>query len=131
MALLVLVFLVFPIAELAVLISVGRAIGVLDTIGLLILVSAVGAWLAKHQGTGVLARQRHRAAEVVQLRHARALAPRRGVLGDRHEDQIGARRRPMRTCAGHARTGHDFTRVGAGWRPPWRRDSPASCRSPA
>ncbi|HEY8527007.1 MAG TPA: FxsA family protein [Acidimicrobiales bacterium] len=58
MALLVLVFLVFPIAELAVLISVGRAIGVLDTIGLLILVSAVGAWLAKHQGTGVLARIR-------------------------------------------------------------------------
>lgn len=49
-------FLVVPIAELAVLIAVGGEIGVLNTIGLLILVSVVGAWLAKQQGIGVLRR---------------------------------------------------------------------------
>lgn len=56
--LLVLIFVVFPIAELAVIIAVGQTIGVLDTVGLLILVSVVGAWLAKREGTGVLTRIR-------------------------------------------------------------------------
>ncbi|HZD79968.1 MAG TPA: FxsA family protein [Actinomycetota bacterium] len=54
--LLVLLFLVAPIAELAVIVQVAGAIGVLDTIGLLIAVSIVGGWLAKHQGLTTLRR---------------------------------------------------------------------------
>ena len=53
---LALLFLVVPIAELAVLIRVGQWIGVLNTIGVLILVSLVGAWLAKREGLSVLRR---------------------------------------------------------------------------
>jgi UPF0716 protein FxsA len=56
MAILALVFLVVPIAELAVIIAVGSEIGVLNTVGLLIAVSVVGAWLAKREGLGVLRR---------------------------------------------------------------------------
>ncbi|MGH9040245.1 MAG: FxsA family protein [Acidimicrobiia bacterium] len=52
------VFLVVPIAELAVIIAVGSEIGVFNTIGLLIVVSVVGAWLAKREGIGVLRRIR-------------------------------------------------------------------------
>ncbi|MGH8992727.1 MAG: FxsA family protein [Acidimicrobiia bacterium] len=57
-AILAVLFLVVPIAELAVLIAVGSEIGVFNTIGLLILVSVVGAWLAKREGLGVLRRIR-------------------------------------------------------------------------
>ena len=49
-------FLGVPFAELYVLLQVGHAIGVLNTLGLLILVSIVGAWLAKREGVGVLRR---------------------------------------------------------------------------
>jgi UPF0716 protein FxsA len=49
-------FLVVPLAELYVLIQVGQVIGVLETVGLLLLVSVVGAWLAKREGIGVLRR---------------------------------------------------------------------------
>lgn len=56
MAILVLAFLVVPIAELAVIIAVGSEIGVLNTVALLIVVSVVGAWLAKREGLGVLRR---------------------------------------------------------------------------
>jgi UPF0716 protein FxsA len=55
----VLLFVLFigvPIAELYVLLQVGHAIGVLDTLALLVLVSIVGAWLAKREGLGVLRR---------------------------------------------------------------------------
>jgi UPF0716 protein FxsA len=55
-AILAVVFLVVPIAELAVIIAVGSEIGVLNTIALLIAVSVVGAWLAKREGLGVLRR---------------------------------------------------------------------------
>ncbi len=55
-ALLVVLFLVVPIAELAVILQVGHAIGVFNTLALLILVSVVGAWLAKREGLGVLRR---------------------------------------------------------------------------
>jgi UPF0716 protein FxsA len=54
--LLVIVFLVAPLVELAVIISVADSIGVLNTVGLLILVSLVGAWLARREGAGVLRR---------------------------------------------------------------------------
>jgi len=56
MAILAVLFLVVPIAELAVIIAVGSEIGVFNTIGLLIVVSVVGAWLAKREGLGVLRR---------------------------------------------------------------------------
>lgn len=49
-------FLAVPLAELYVLIQVGQVIGVLETVGLLLLVSVVGAWLAKREGIGVLRR---------------------------------------------------------------------------
>jgi UPF0716 protein FxsA len=51
--LLALVFLVVPLAELAVIIQVGQWIGVVDTLALLVLISVVGAWLAKREGIGV------------------------------------------------------------------------------
>ena len=57
---LALLFLVVPFAELFVLLQVGRAIGALETIGLLVLVSIVGAWLVKREGLGVLRRAEER-----------------------------------------------------------------------
>ena len=56
LGLLVLLFLVVPIAELYVIVQVAGGIGIPETIGLLILVSVVGAWLAKWQGITVLRR---------------------------------------------------------------------------
>jgi UPF0716 protein FxsA len=49
-------FLAVPLAELYVLIQVGQIIGGLETVGLLLLVSVVGAWLAKREGIGVIRR---------------------------------------------------------------------------
>jgi len=54
--LLVVVFIAVPFAEIYVLLQVGHAIGVANTLGLLILVSVVGAWLAKREGLGVIRR---------------------------------------------------------------------------
>lgn len=51
-----LLFLVVPIFELYVIVQVADAIGVLATIGLLILDSLVGGWLMKREGMGVLRR---------------------------------------------------------------------------
>jgi UPF0716 protein FxsA len=48
--LLVLVFIVVPIAELYVIIQVGELIGVWPTLLLLLLDAIVGSWLLKHQG---------------------------------------------------------------------------------
>ena len=56
MPLLVILFVGVPFAEFYVLIKVGHAIGVLDTLALLLVVSVVGAWLAKREGLGVLRR---------------------------------------------------------------------------
>jgi len=50
---LVVLFLLVPLAELYVIIQVGQAVGALPTIGLLIVVSAVGAWLVKREGMSV------------------------------------------------------------------------------
>jgi UPF0716 protein FxsA len=47
---LVLLFIAVPIAELAVIIQVGQAIGVWWTIALLVFDSLFGAWLMRHQG---------------------------------------------------------------------------------
>jgi UPF0716 protein FxsA len=48
--LLVLIFIVLPIAELYVIIQVGQVIGAVPTIAILILDSLIGAWLWRHQG---------------------------------------------------------------------------------
>ncbi len=53
MPLLVLLFIVVPIAELYVIIQIGQAIGVLPTIGLLLADSVVGSWLMRQQGRAV------------------------------------------------------------------------------
>ena len=49
-------FLVVPIVEIYVMLQVSGAIGVPETILLLIVISVVGAWLAKMAGIGVLNR---------------------------------------------------------------------------
>ena len=51
-----LVFLVTPIVELWVIVQVASSTGVLNAIGLLVLVSVVGAWLVKREGLGILRR---------------------------------------------------------------------------
>lgn len=56
--LLVILFVVAPLVELAVIIQVADVIGGFNTIGLLIAVSLVGAWLAKREGLSVLRRIR-------------------------------------------------------------------------
>jgi UPF0716 protein FxsA len=61
-AALAVLFLVVPFVELFVLLQVGQAIGVLDTIALLVLVSVVGAWLVKREGFSVLRRAQQRVA---------------------------------------------------------------------
>jgi UPF0716 protein FxsA len=53
---LALVFLVVPIVEIYVMLQVAGAIGVPETILLLIAISFAGAWLAKMAGIGVLTR---------------------------------------------------------------------------
>lgn len=58
--LLFLAFLVVPFLELFVILKVGGAIGALNTIGLLIVVSVVGAWLVKREGLSVLRRAQAR-----------------------------------------------------------------------
>ena len=54
--LLVILFLAVPVAELALIVTVANGIGVLNTLGLLVLVSVLGAWLAKREGLGVFRR---------------------------------------------------------------------------
>jgi UPF0716 protein FxsA len=54
--LLALLFLVVPIVELYVIIQVAQVVGVLNTLGLLILDSIIGGWLMKREGLGVLRR---------------------------------------------------------------------------
>ncbi len=55
-----LLFLVVPFAELFLILQVGRAIGALNTIAVLVVVSVVGAWLVRREGLGVLRRARRR-----------------------------------------------------------------------
>ena len=53
-----LLFVVIPIVEIYVAVMVGQAIGALNTIGLLLLLSLVGVWLTKQQGLSVISRIR-------------------------------------------------------------------------
>ena len=54
MGLLLLLFLVVPIVELMLLIEVGRRIGTLDTLALIVLTGVLGATLARYQGLQVV-----------------------------------------------------------------------------
>lgn len=51
-----LLFIVFPVAELYVIIRVGSSIGFLNTLGLIVLVAVVGSWLVKREGLRVWAK---------------------------------------------------------------------------
>jgi UPF0716 protein FxsA len=53
MLLLILIFIVLPLAELYVIYLVGDAIGILPTLALLVLDSLLGAWLLRSQGRSV------------------------------------------------------------------------------
>jgi UPF0716 protein FxsA len=54
LAVVALVFVVLPIVEIAVAIQVAHSIGGLNTVGLLLLFSLAGAWLARREGFSVL-----------------------------------------------------------------------------
>lgn len=54
------VFIIMPIAEMAVLIQVGTEIGVFNTIGLVLLTAVLGAWLLRQQGLATLLRANQR-----------------------------------------------------------------------
>ncbi|MPY96071.1 MAG: FxsA family protein [Acidimicrobiia bacterium] len=54
--LLALLFIVLPVVELYLIVQVAQSVGVLETVGLLILIAVVGAWVVRFQGLGVLAR---------------------------------------------------------------------------
>lgn len=60
---LLLLFLVVPIVELAVIVQVGQAIGTIPTLVLLVLMSVVGAWLMKREGLGVIGRAQRQVRE--------------------------------------------------------------------
>lgn len=49
-------FTVIPVAELYLLIKVGRLIGAPSTVALVLLISLAGAWLVRHQGFEILRR---------------------------------------------------------------------------
>ena len=59
---LLLAFVIVPIIEIWVLIQVGAVIGGWETIGLMILVSAIGAYLVRREGFGLIARIQQRLA---------------------------------------------------------------------
>jgi len=54
--LILVLFVVVPIVELYVIVQVAGGIGVLQTLGLLVVVSIVGAWLVKAEGLGLIRR---------------------------------------------------------------------------
>jgi UPF0716 protein FxsA len=58
-----LMLLAIPVAELYVILQVSQQVGVLETIALLVLISAVGAWLLKQQGLATWARLQRTLAE--------------------------------------------------------------------
>ncbi len=49
-------FLIVPLAEIAVLIQVGSLIGLAPTLALIVLTAVVGTWMLRRQGFGILAR---------------------------------------------------------------------------
>lgn len=59
---LLLLFVIVPAVELVLLIEIGRRIGTLATLGLIVATGALGAYLARRQGLGVLRRMRQETA---------------------------------------------------------------------
>ncbi len=57
-----LLFVVVPILELVLLIQLGRVVGLLPTVGLVLLTGATGAWLARTEGVRVLFRFQNKLA---------------------------------------------------------------------
>jgi UPF0716 protein FxsA len=53
---LLLLFTVVPLVELLILVELGSVVGVLPTVGLVVLTGVLGAWLARWQGLSVLRR---------------------------------------------------------------------------
>ena len=60
---LLLLFLVVPIAELALLIEIGRHIGTLSTVALIFVTALLGSYLARQQGLSVLRNMQQEMAE--------------------------------------------------------------------
>ena len=60
MPLLFLFFLAMPILEMVILIKVGGIIGALNTVGLVVLTAAIGAWLLRREGLDTLLRANKR-----------------------------------------------------------------------
>ena len=58
-----LIFSVVPVVELYLLIKVGRLVGALPTVALLLLISFAGAWLVRHQGFAILGNAQRELAE--------------------------------------------------------------------
>ena len=63
MARLLLLFIVVPVVELALLIQLGKLVGLLPTLGLIVLTGALGAFLARRQGLAVLGKVRAEMAD--------------------------------------------------------------------
>ncbi|MDH3743516.1 MAG: FxsA family protein [Acidobacteriota bacterium] len=53
---LLLLFILVPIAELVLLIEIGKRVGLTTTLALIVLTGVIGAWLARWQGLGILAK---------------------------------------------------------------------------
>ncbi|RBW49317.1 FxsA family protein [Marinobacter sp. F3R11] len=60
MPILFFIFIIMPIAEMAVLIQVGSKIGVFNTIGFVLLTAVAGAWLLRQQGLATLLKANQR-----------------------------------------------------------------------
>ncbi|WP_166263164.1 FxsA family protein [Marinobacter caseinilyticus] len=60
MGIFLLLFIVMPIVEMAILIKVGAVIGALNTIGLVLLTAVIGAALLRHQGLATLLKANQR-----------------------------------------------------------------------
>lgn len=63
MARLLALFILVPLAELMLLVEIGRYVGLLPTLALVVATGIVGAWLARRQGLGVLRQVRAEMAD--------------------------------------------------------------------
>ena len=126
-------FIILPIAEMVVLIKVGGLIGVLNTIGLVLLTAVIGAWLLRQQGLATLLRANQRlnsgelpakeVAEGLILAVGGALLLTPGLItdavgfacllpGSRH--WLAAKALKRMTVAGQAQSRSFFFRAGSG-----------------
>jgi len=62
LAAIALAFVVVPLVEISVLVTVGHAFGVWNALALVLVISIVGAWLTKHEGLLVVSRIREQLA---------------------------------------------------------------------